>query len=107
MTGKCPLSLGGSEHFRARAFTFQLGSHTDCLVSQGAGHCRREAGPRAERKRSRALSTNQADWGGPAERDVTGKAEWADCGVQYLTRPGCARTSGLVGTSSPIVTWKR
>ena len=40
MTGKCPFSLRESEPGRARAFEFQLGSHTGSFVNQGAGRCR-------------------------------------------------------------------
>ena len=72
-TGKCPLTLGGSGPFRARAFAFQLGSCTGSPVSQGAGQCRRGADLGAGGEHSRALSTNQEDLGGPAERDVGGQ----------------------------------
>lgn len=46
--------------------------HRQPCKPPGAGQCRRGAGPGAGRWRSRALSTNQEDLGGPAERDVGG-----------------------------------
>lgn len=55
------------------------------------------AGP----ERSRSLPTNQEALGGPAGRDVAGKAEWAGCGTApRLPALCCARTSGLAGSSS-------
>lgn len=51
MTGKCSLGLGDAGPFRARAFAFQLGSHTSSLVSQGAGPCHMQGRGRSARAR--------------------------------------------------------
>lgn len=74
MKPKCPLTLGGPGGRLAPAPSpcNLEGALAGRPVCQGAGQCRRRAGPGAGRERSCLLSTNQEDLGGPAVRDVGG-----------------------------------
>lgn len=57
----------------------------------------------AGQRRSRALSTNQENIEGPAERDVLGKVEWADYGAESCLRLRVARALQALWASCLIV----